>query len=365
MKVRLVDLRQQYRAIGSEIDQAIQRVISRASFIMGEEVEIFEREFANFCGAQCSVGVASGTAALHLALLACGIGPGDEVITTPFTFIGTAEAISHCGAKPVFVDIDPATYNIDPTKIEAAVTERTKAIIPVHLYGQPADMDPILAIAHRHGLQVVEDAAQAHGARYKGKRVGTIGDVACFSFYPAKNLGAYGDAGAVVTSNDEIAHKVRLLRDHGRESKYEHLEIGYGERLDALQAAILAVKLRYLEKWNKARRARAQYYNELLADCNVTIPYESPDALHVYHLYVVRTPNRDALLAALKRQGIGASVHYPLPLHRQPAYLLEPGCADVHLPIAETAAAEVLSLPMYPELSKKQQEVVARAIKDF
>jgi dTDP-4-amino-4,6-dideoxygalactose transaminase len=364
MRVPLVDLQEQYLLIKNEIDEAIERVISETAFILGEEVSAFEEGYARYCNAEYCVGVASGTAALHLALLACGVGPGDEVITTPFTFIATAEAIVYCGAKPVFVDIDPATYNIDPQKIEAAITERTKAIMPVHLFGQPADMDPILAVARRHGLTVIEDAAQAHGAEYRGKRVGTLGRVAGFSFYPGKNLGAYGDAGAVVTDDAAIAQRVHLLRDHGRESKYEHLEIGYGERLDALQAAILRAKLPHLEDWTEAKRRHAYRYNELLADCRVTVPQELPGVRHVYHQYVIRVPARDELLEALKRKGIGAGVHYPLALHQQPAlrYL---GYQEGDFPAAEQASREVLSLPIFPELTPEQQEWVVASIQAF
>jgi dTDP-4-amino-4,6-dideoxygalactose transaminase len=361
-KIPLVDLKAQYLSIKDEIDEAIQRVISKTAFILGEEVEAFEEEYARYCGAKYCVGVASGTAALHLALLACGIGPGDEVITTPFTFIATAEAISHCGARPVFVDIDPQTYNIDPSKIEAAITDRTKAIVPVHLYGQPADMDPILAIAQRYGLKVIEDAAQAHGAEYKGKRMGTLGDVACFSFYPGKNLGAYGDAGAVVTNNPEIAREVRLLRDHGRESKYEHLEIGYGERLDALQAAILRVKLRYLDQSNTRRREIAKAYSSELSKLGrVKVPHLPEQVRPVFHLYVVQVENRDGLLARLRADGILAGIHYPIPLHLQPAYAWL-GQGEGSFPAAEEAAQTVLSLPMYPELTDAQIQIVIEAI---
>jgi dTDP-4-amino-4,6-dideoxygalactose transaminase len=363
-KIPLVDLKAQYLSIKDEIDEAIQRVISKSAFILGEEVEAFEEEYARFCGAKYCVGVASGTAALHLALIACGIGSGDEIITTPFTFIATAEAISHCGARPVFVDINPKNYNIDPAKIEAVITERTTAIIPVHLYGQPADMDPILAIAHRHGLKVIEDAAQAHGAKYKGKQTGTLGDAACFSFYPGKNLGAYGDGGAVVTNDAEIARRVHLFRDHGRESKYEHLEIGYGERLDGLQAAILKAKLRHLEEWTELRQEHARCYNELLGDCGVATPHEASNVRHVYHLYVVRTVQRDALMSYLKQHNIGSGVHYPIPVHHQPAYIKQ-GYSEIQFAEAEAASREVLSLPMFPELSRAQQQTVLEAIGGF
>ncbi|MDZ7374227.1 MAG: DegT/DnrJ/EryC1/StrS family aminotransferase [candidate division KSB1 bacterium] len=362
-KIPLVDLKAQYQTIQAEIDDAIHRVIEKTAFILGEEVEAFEKEFAAYCGAEYCVGVASGTAALHLALLACGVGPGDEVITTPFTFIATAEAITHCGARPVFVDIDPETCLLDPGKVEAAITPSTKAILPVHLYGQPADMDPIRDIARRHGLRVVEDAAQAHGAEYRGKRAGTLGDVACFSFFPGKNLGAYGDGGAVVTNDPEIARKVRRLRDHGRESKYEHLEIGFGERLDALQAAILRAKLRHLEEWTEARRRHAAHYDRLLPGNGLVRVRTQTDVRHVYHLYVVRTPQRDALLEHLRRQGIGAGVHYPIPLHLQPAYAKD--YRGQTFPAAEAAAKEVLSLPLYPELATEQVEYVAGAVREF
>jgi dTDP-4-amino-4,6-dideoxygalactose transaminase len=362
-KIPLVDLKAQYLSIKSEIDAAIDRVIDKTAFILGEEVESFEKEFAAFCKAEYCVGVASGTAALHLALLACGVRPGDEVITTPFTFIATAEAISHCGARPVFVDIDPRNCLLDPTQVEAAITRATKAIVPVHLYGQPVEMDPILDIARKYGLRVVEDAAQAHGAEYRGKRTGTLGDVACFSFFPGKNLGAYGDGGAVVTNDPDIARKVRRLRDHGRESKYEHLEIGFGERLDALQAAILRAKLAHLEDWTEARRKHAARYDALLRPMGIETVQVSPHVRHVYHLYVIRSPRRDALLEHLKSRGIGAGVHYPIPLHLQPAYSAE--YKHVRLPQAERAAQEVLSLPIYPELTEEQLEYVAGAVAEF
>jgi len=366
MKIPLVDLRAQYASIKAEIDQAIQRVVESGRFILGEEVQAFEEEFAAFCNAQYAVGVASGTAALHLALLACGVGPGDEVITTPFTFIATAEAINYTGAKPVFVDIDPQTHNINPRHLEAAITERTRAIIPVHLYGYPADMAPIMEIAQRHDLWVIEDAAQAHGAEYKGQRVGTIGHLSCFSFYPAKNLGAYGDAGAVVTNDATLAEKVRLLRDHGRQEKYVHLMRGFAYRLDALQAAILRVKLRHLEEWNRRRRERAYLYRELLSDIPLKMmpPEETAGTRSVYHMFVVRTSRREEVRAHLRSQGIETGVHYPLPLHLQPAYR-DLGYHKGDLPASEEAAREVLSLPMYPELTREQMEQVARALQSF
>ena len=363
MQIPLVDLKAQYVDTKSEIDAAIQRVVENTNFILGQEVANFEQAFARYVGAKGAVGVASGTSALFLSLLACGIGPGDEVITTAHTFMATAEVISQRGARPVFVDIDPRTYNIDPAQVEDAITPHTKAILPVHLYGQPAHMEPLLDIAQRHNLWLIEDAAQAHGAEYRGQRCGTIGHLACFSFYPGKNLGAYGDAGAVTSNDEALLSRVRTLRNHGRIGKYEHAEIGYGERLDALQAAILGAKLPHLDAWNEARRAHARLYNEWLADCDVVTPYESPEVRHVYHLYVLRTPQRETMLAHLKSREISAGIHYPLPLHRQPAYLKQ-GYGNVSLPVTERLAQEVLSLPMYPELSREQIAYVAQAIKE-
>ncbi len=364
MAIPLVDLKAQYRSIQDEIDAAIRRVVESTAFILGPEVSAFEEAFASYCEANYAVGVDSGTAALFLALKACGIGPGDEVITTPFTFMATAESISQAGARPVFVDIDPATYNLNPERIEAAITPRTRAIIPVHLYGQPAEMDEIRAIARAHRLWVIEDAAQAHGARYKGRRVGSLGDIACFSFYPSKNLGAYGDAGAVVTNDADLAARVRSLRDHGRSSKYLHGELGWGLRLDALQAAILKAKLPHLDAWNAARRERARRYAELLADTAVVIPTALPHVEHVYHCYVVRTPRRDEVVKALQARGIGVGIHYPIPLHLQPAYK-DLGYASGAFPISEQCSQEVLSLPMYPELTEQQQREVATAVREI
>jgi dTDP-4-amino-4,6-dideoxygalactose transaminase len=364
MAIPLVDLQAQYRSIQDEIDAAIRRVVESTAFILGPEVSAFEEAFAAYCEARYAVGVDSGTAALFLALKACGIGPGDEVITTPFTFMSTAETISQVGARPVFVDIDLATYNLDPRRIEAAITPRTRAILPVHLYGQPAEMDEILAVAKAHHLWVIEDAAQAHGARYKGRRVGSLGDIACFSFYPSKNLGAYGDGGAVVTSDVNLAARVRSLRDHGRSSKYLHNELGWGFRLDALQAAILRAKLPHLDAWNDARRKRACRYAELLAGTPVVTPTALPYVEHVYHCYVVRTPRRDEVVRALQARGIGVGIHYPIPLHLQPAYK-DLGYASGAFPISEQCSQEVFSLPMYPELTEQQQQEVARAIREI
>lgn len=364
MAIPLVDLKAQYRSIQPDIDAAIRRVVENTSFILGKEVQAFEQAFAQYCGADHCIGVSSGTAALHLALRAAGIGPGDEVITSPFTFVATAEAIWMAGARPVFVDIHPRYYCIHPDLIERAITPRTKAIMPVHLYGQPADMDPIMDIARRHQLLVIEDAAQAHGAEYHGRRTGTLGDIAGFSFYPGKNLGAYGDAGAVVTNNAELAERVRMLRDHGRRSKYEHEILGYGERLDALQAAILAAKLPHLETWTERRRALARRYHQLLVGAPVELPEEMPGTRMVYHIYAIRTSHRDALLQHLNAQGIGAGIHYPIPLHLQPSlrYLgYQPG----DFPEAERASQEVLSLPLYPEMTDEQQDMIVEAIRQF
>jgi len=352
--IPLVDLKAQYTAIKSEMDAAIQRILDNTSFILGAEVQAFEQAFADFCETKHAIGISSGTDALHLALLACGVGPGDEVITTPFTFIATTEAISMCGARPVFADIDLRTYNIDPNQVETVITPRTKAILPVHLYGQPADMDALVKIARRHNLSIIEDAAQAHSARYKERRTGTLADAACFSFYPGKNLGAYGDAGAVVTNNNEIAERIFLLRNHGRQSKYEHLIEGYGNRLDALQAAILKVKLAHLDDWNHSRRAIAALYTKLLSDNpDIITPFVPPWAEPVWHLYVVRLQERDAMRKRLKEAGIASGIHYPIPLHLQPAYQ-HLGLQSGAFPNAEKAANEVLSLPIYAELKESQ-----------
>jgi len=328
-------------------------------------VEWFEEEFAEYCGVRFAVGAGSGTEALHLALLACGVGNGHEVITVPHTFIATAEAITLTGAKPVFVDIDPQTYTIDAAQIEDAITERTKAIIPVHLYGQPAYMEPMLALAERNKLLVIEDAAQAHGAVYKGKKVGGFGAAGCFSFYPTKNLGAYGDGGAVVTDDEEIAQRVMMLRDHGSKQKYRHDIEGLTSRLDTLQAAILRVKLRHVDRWNQQRRDRASLYDALLEDAEgVVCPTVREGCAHVYHLYVIRTTERDRLREHLRRVGILTGIHYPIPLHLQPAYGYL-GIAEGAYPVTEQIAKEILSLPMYPELSREDLEAVAREIKGF
>ncbi len=364
MAIPLVDLHMQYQALKSEIDAAIQRVLDSTHFIMGEEVERFEAHFAGLCAARYGLGVSSGTDALHLALLACGVAPGDQVVTTPYTFTATAAAIAHAGARPVFVDIEADTYNIDPARLEAAITARTRAIMPVHLYGHPADMEPILAVARRHGLRVIEDACQAHGATYRGRPVGALADAGCFSFYPSKNLGAYGDGGMVTTNDPEIAARVRSLRDHGRRGKYEHMAVGYTYRLDAIQAAILDVKLRYLGAWNEARRHHAQRYNQLLAGTGLVLPVERPDCRAVYHVYVVRSPRRDEVVSRLQAAGVGAAIHYPLPLHLQPAWQ-DLGYRQGDFPVAEACASSVLSLPLYAELTEGQAQEVADRLKSI
>jgi len=361
IKVPYLDLKAQYRSIKPEIDQAIARVLESCQFVLGPEVAAFENEFAAYCGTTDCIAVNSGTSALHLALLAAGVGPGDEVITVPFTFVASVATILYTGAKPVLVDIEPRTFNMNPAAIQAAISPRTKAIMPVHLYGHPADMDFIMDVARKHGLIVIEDAAQAHGARYKGRPVGTIGDIACFSFYPAKNLGAYGEGGAVTTSNPVYAEKIRSLRDWGQDRKYHHVLHGYNYRLEAIQGAILRVKMRHLEAWTEARRRIVEKYGHLLADADVVLPAEMEWARHVYHLFTVRSKNRDAAQAALLNQGIQTGVHYTTPVHLQPAYR-NLGYGPGSLPESEKAAKEVLSLPMYPELTDAQLEIVAEAL---
>ncbi len=364
MKIPLVDLRAQYQSIKPEIDAAIQNCLNRTDFILGEDVQQFEKEFAAFCGVKEAVAVSSGTDALALALLACGVGPGDEVITTAFTFIATAEAISHCGATPVLVDCDPVTYNLEPKRLDKFVTKKTKAILPVHLYGRPADMDPICSVAAKHGLKVIEDAAQAHGAVYKGKTIGGIGDVGCFSFYPGKNLGAYGDAGMVTTNDPEIAEKARILRDHGRKEKYNHLRVGFNRRMDTIQAAILRVKLKRLAEWTERRRAIAAKYRELLKNPAIILPAEDEkDMSSVYHLFVIRTKMRAHIRRMLHVEGIESGIHYPIPLHLQPAYnTLKYKVGD--FPHSELASDEVLSLPLYPELPDEQIVRIAGVIEE-
>jgi dTDP-4-amino-4,6-dideoxygalactose transaminase len=364
MNIPLVDLKSQYENIKDEIYPVIEKTIREAQFILGEEVELFEKEFAAFCGAKHCVGVSSGTDALHLSLRALGVGPGDEVITAANTFIATAFAISYTGATPVFVDVRPADYNIDPNLLTNAITKRTKAIIPVHLYGQPADMAAIMDIASQHNLYVVEDACQAHGAKYNGQRVGTIGDAACFSFYPGKNLGAYGDGGAVITNNDTVAERIRTLRQYGQKEKYIHSAVGYNNRLDSLQATILRVKLRYLDDWNAKRRKAAELYREMLSDAAVVLPEEIQGVFHVYHLFVIGHRRRDEMLAFLREKNIFCGIHYPLPLNQQKPYRSMRTIPN-GVPVTADLSTKIISLPMYPEISETQIANITEAIKGF
>ena len=359
--IPFVDLKAQYAPIRNEVNAAIQGVLDSCQFTLGSEVAAFEEEFAAYCQAKNGIGVNNGTSALHLALLAANIGPGDEVITVPFTFVATVSAIHYSGATPVFVDIDPKTFTMDVTAIEAAITARTKAILPVHLYGQPADMDPIMEIAKRRGLIVIEDAAQAHGAEYRGRRAGSIGDMGCFSFYPGKNLGAYGEGGMVVTNDADYMRTIRMLRDWGAEKKYQHILKGYNYRLETIQGAVLRVKLRHLEAWTEARRAAAARYHRLLAGSGVLTPEAVSHVRHVYHIYAIRTGQREALQDALLAQGIQTGIHYPTPVHLLPAFA-DLGYRAGDFPHSEQAANEVLSLPMFPELTAAQCEEVVAAV---
>ena len=365
MVIPFVDLKAQYAAIGVEVDEALHNVVTNTDFILGKDVERFEEEFARFCDAEYGVGVDSGTSALELALRAYGVGEGDEVITVSHTFIATVAAISYTGARPVLVDVDPDTYNIDPALIERAITSRTKAIIPVHLYGQPADLDAVIEVARRHNLVVIEDACQAHGALYRGKPVGARGDAGCFSFYPGKNLGAYGDAGMIVTNSRDIAERLKLLRNYGQPEKYQHTIMGYNRRLDSLQAAVLRAKLRHLPEWNASRQRAAARYNELLKDIrSIRTPYVAEESSHVYHLYVIQHPERDRLLSYLRERGVYGGLHYPTPVHLQPCYE-SLGIPPGSLPITEELASRVISLPMYAELTDEQIEYVCDCIRNF
>ena len=359
-----LDLKAQLRPIRAQVDAAIARALDNCSFCLGPDVAQFEKDFARFCNTEHCLAMNSGTSALHIAMLLLGVEPGDEVITTPFTFIATSWAISYCGAKPVYVDIDDVTLNLDPRLVERAITPRTKVILPVHLYGMPCDLDPLLAISRRHKIPLVEDAAQAHGAKYKGKRVGTFGDIACFSFYPAKNLGAAGEGGALVTNHAEYALRARALREHGSRVRYQHDEIGYNYRMEGIQGAVLGVKLKHLAEWHLARRRVAIQYHELLADTTLCLPLEPAYAESAWHLYTVRHPQRDALKAYLDTHGIGNAVHYPVPLHLQKAYA-RLGYEAGDFPIAERAAREVISLPMYAELTEAQMKRVADMVARF
>jgi dTDP-4-amino-4,6-dideoxygalactose transaminase len=358
MQVPFLDLKAHHSPHLIEFNKAISEVVESGAFAGGPYVAAFEDQFAAYCGAHHCVGLGSGTEALWLSLLALGVGPGDEVITVPSTFMATAEAISYCGAKPVFIDVDEDYYTMDPAGLKRALSPRTKAIIPVHLFGQPADMDPILDFAKAHGLSVIEDAAQAHGAEYKGRRVGTLGDAACFSFYPGKNLGAFGEAGAVVTNNTALRDKMRILRDHGQVRKYHHTDIGWNCRMDGIQAAVLQIKLRHLEKNNDLRRAHALQYDTALAGIEgIITPKRAAYAKHVYHVYAIRVQNREEVMKVFSDSGIGCGIHYPVPVHLQEAYQ-GLGHRRGDFPVAEQSADEFVSLPMFPELTSVQVEAV-------
>ena len=364
MKVPLLDLKRQYQSIKNEIDGAVQKVLEGTQFIMGPEVKTLEENVTKYCGTKYGIGVASGTDALLLSLRVCGVGSGDEVIIPTFTFFATAGVVSRLGATPVFVDIDPDTYNIDPQLIEKKITRNTKAIIPVHLFGQCADMDPILEIAQKHNLKVVEDAAQAIGARYKGKKAGSRGDLGCFSFFPSKNLGGAGDGGMVVTHDESLADLVRKLRVHGATQKYYHSIVGYNSRLDTLQAAILDVKLRYLDQWSAKRNEKAKVYDQAFKDLDIVTPKVEKFNNHIYHQYTIAVKNRDGLKEHLTKNQIGWAVYYPLPLHLQECYK-SLGHRQGDLPVSERKANEVISLPIFPELTTQEQEFVIESIKSF
>ena len=372
MQVPLLDLKAQYATIKDEIKAAIDEVLESQYFILGPKVQQFEEEIAKYCNVQHAVGVASGSDALLLALMAIDVGYGDEVITTPYTFFATAGSISRLGAKPVFVDIDPKTYNINPELIEGKITDKAKAIIPVHLYGQCAEMDPILEIGKKYNLCIIEDAAQAISAEYKGRKAGSMGDMGCLSFFPSKNLGGYGDGGMVITNNAELAEKIRVLRAHGAKPKYYHSLIGLNSRLDALQAAVLSVKLKYLDGWSKARHQNAENYNHLFSDTGVVTPYVEPHnypegakrSFHIYNQYIIRVSKRDELQAFLKERNIGTAIYYPVSLHLQECYA-DLGYREGDFPESEKAAQETLALPIYSELTKEQQTAVVDAIKEF
>ena len=365
MNIPFVDLKRQYRSISKEIDAAIHDVLQNGWYILGDNVAAFEEEFAKYCNAKYAIGVASGTDALTLSIGALGIGEGDEIITVPNTFIATIDAIYRNRAKPVFVDINHETYNIDVNKIEEKITEKTKAIIPVHLYGQPADMDIIVKIAKKYNLKIIEDGCQAHGAKYNGTKVGALGDVGCFSFYPGKNLGAYGDGGIVVTNNFEIAEKIRILRNYGQKVKYHHDLVGYNSRLDEIQAAVLRVKLKYLDEWNDLRRLHSEKYAQLLDRVSgIVLPLNEVNVKHVYHLYVIQCENRDQILEKLSLKGISTGIHYPVPIHLQKAYT-KLGYRIGDFPVTENYAQKILSLPMFPELTYDEVRYISEQIKEI
>lgn len=365
MNVTLVDLVTQYKNMKEEMDQAIHAVLDSGHFILGEASKEFEKNLAEYNGVKHALGCASGTDALQLAMMAHGIGAGDEIISVPMTFIATIEVMILLGAKPVFVDVDPKTYCIDPGQIEAKITEKTKAIVPVHLYGQAADMDPIMAVAKKHNLVVIEDCAQAIGATYKDRKTCTLGDIGCISFFPGKNLGAYGDGGAVLTNDDEIAEKIRMIRVHGSASKYRHLLLGINSRLDSIQAAVLNVKLKYIDQWNANRRKHAARYTELLQELNdVVFPYTPAYNTHTYHQYTLQVPDRTGLQNFLKEKGVATGIHYPIPLHLQPAFA-SLGYKEGDFPVSEQISSHVISLPMYPELPQDHQDYVVEQILAF
>jgi dTDP-4-amino-4,6-dideoxygalactose transaminase len=363
-EIPLVDLKVQYTNLKTELATAIQRVLDRTDFVLGEEVGRFEEEFAKFIGVPYAVGVSSGTDALKIILEALGVGDGDEVILPCNTFVATAYAVSSAGARPVFADIDETSFNLDIARAADRITPRTKAIIPVHLYGRPADIDRLLSLSGRGGPAIIEDACQAHGSVYKGKKIGSIGTAGAFSFYPGKNLGAYGDGGIITTTIESLARSAKMMRNYGQSQKYHHDTLGYNSRLDTIQAAILLVKLSYLEEWNKSRRRIARLYREALKGVPVTLPSESEDSLHVYHLYVIRTERRDGLLSHLHANGIGAGIHYPVPIHLQKAYAFL-GYRKGDFPVAERVCKEILSLPIYPEMTESRVLRVAETIKGF
>ena len=362
--VPYLDLKAQLRPIRGEIDAAIARTLDNCSFCLGPDVAQFEKDFARFIGAEHCVAFNSGTSALHVALLLLNVGPGDEVVTTPFTFVATSWAISYVGAKPVYVDVGDATMNLDPKRLEQAITPRTKAVLPVHLYGQPFDLDPILEICRKHKLPLVEDTAQSHAAKYKGKIVGTFGEISYFSFYPGKNLGACGEGGALLTNNAELAKRARSLREHGSTVRYYHDEVGFNYRMEGIQGAVLGVKLPHLQGWTNERRRVAHRYHGLLQDTPLQLPREAAYAESAYHLYVVRHPRRDQLKSHLEAQGVGCALHYPLPLHLQKCYA-DLGHKPGDFPVAEKAARECLSLPIYPELTDAQIQRVAKVVREF
>ena len=362
--VPYLDLLAQMKPLRKEIDSAIAKTLDNCSFCLGPDVAQFEKDFARFCEAEHCVGLNTGTSALHIAMLLLGVGPGDEVITTPFTFVATSWAISYVGAKPVFVDIDDATFNLNPSLVERAITPRTKAVLPVHLYGHPCDLEPLLAICRKHNLPLIEDAAQAHAAKYRGKTIGTFGVMSCFSFYPGKNLGAYGEGGALVTNNAAHAARARALRDHGSAQRYYHDEVGFNYRLEGIQGAVLGVKLKHLAKWTSERRRVAHRYHELLAGTPLKLPREADYAESAWHLYAVRHPRRADLKKHLEANEIGCGLHYPLPVHLQKAYA-QLGHKPGDFPVAEKAAGECLSLPIYPEMTDAQIQRVADVVKDF